>query len=64
MLGIIVLAILAMMPLIFEMKRQGKLNIDKPEKRNHLFEDGQGNRDNPFRKQDEDQNQENWRYNP
>lgn len=60
-LGIAVLVTLACIPLVCDMYRQGKINISKPEEREFIFEDENGERYNPFDSLDKDEDKE-WEY--
>lgn len=60
--GILILGLIALLPLLVEIKRQGIMNIDKPEKRQFLFEDEQGEKDNPFSADDFDIDDDEWKY--
>lgn len=61
-LEILFLGLIALLPLFIEMKRQGKINIEKPDKRRYIFEDEDGNRDNPFSSEDTVEDESDWKY--
>lgn len=61
-LGILLLGLIALLPLFIEMKRQGKIQVNKPDKRRYIFEDEDGNRDNPFSGEDTVNDKSDWKY--
>lgn len=62
-IGILALILLGSIPLLYRMHKQGKVNIDKPEKRTYIFENEEGEKYNPFEGPDEEDDDE-WRYSP
>lgn len=68
MIGTIALVLLfgffLSIPILHRMHTQGKINIDKPEKRTYLYEDEDGNKDNPFNHPETEEDKESWKYSP
>lgn len=60
--GLAILFIIAFIPIAIATVRQGTVRIDKPEKRKYLFEDENGDKDNPFHTEKQEEESDQWRY--
>ena len=60
--GLALMLVMSLLPLFIQMKTEGKIWIDRPEKRQYLFEDKNGERQNPFSTDEHSDNEYKWEY--
>lgn len=60
--GLAILFMIAFVPIIIAIARQGTVGIEKPKKRKYLFEDENGDKDNPFHTEKQEEESDEWRY--